>query len=139
MGLARFDAGRRSLAFTSMQRLFRAYLAIVFLANLAGMVTLAANLERIRGEHPRLSYGLVGTLYAAGVLSLVAVVCLWRWKGVGLPLIVAAYAVMLFVNLSYGAPLAHTLLGPLGLSLLLALFWPVRRRFRPPATDQGAS
>lgn len=113
-----------------MTRLLRVWLVLVFLANVAGMANLALEGERIRAAHPKLTGELVATLHVCGVVSLIAVVCLWRWRPIGVALITAAYAVMLLVNLRYEAPLAHTLLGPIGLAVLFALLWPVRGRFR---------
>jgi hypothetical protein len=107
----------------------RIYLVLIFLANLGGMAALAAGLDRITAAYPLLTTGLVALLFACGVASLTAVVLMWRWRRAGVYLIVVAYTVMLFANLSYEAPLAHTLLGPVGLAVLLGLVWPVRNRF----------
>jgi hypothetical protein len=110
----------------------RSYLVLVFLANLAGMATRSADLSTMLAEYPRLDPGLVAALYAAGLASLVAVVLIWRWNRVGVYVVVVAYAVMLLVNVYYQAPLAHTLLGPIGLAILLGLVWGARKRFRLP-------
>jgi hypothetical protein len=112
-----------------MAKVLRAYLVLVFLANLGGLAVLAIDLEGIRVDYPRLDNGLVALLFVAGVASLVAVVLIWRWHRAGLYLVTAAYAVMLAVNLHYGAPRAHTVLSPIGLAILYVLVWPLRKRF----------
>jgi hypothetical protein len=66
------------------------------------MTTLAVDLDRITGDHPRLTAGLVAALFAAGVASLVAVALIWHWNRAGLNLITATYAVMLGVAIVGG-------------------------------------
>lgn len=112
-----------------MATVLRGYLVLMFLANLGGMTTLALDLEGILSAYPKLTEGLVVALLLAGVSSLVAVILIWRWNRAGIHLMTAAYAVMLLVNLYYGAPVAHTVLGPIGLAILFALVWPLRKRF----------
>lgn len=126
-GRDRFDA---RLGDPVVARVFRVYLALIFLANVGGMANLLLDLETVVARYPKLTDALQVVLFASGIASLAAVALMWRWKVAGLYLIVAAYGVMLGVNLYYEAPPAHTMLGPIGLTVLFALFWTVRHRFR---------
>lgn len=93
------------------------------------MANLQLNLGAILDQHPQLDRGLVTTLHVAGLSSVAAVVLMWRRERTGIYLITLAYGVMLGINLYHETPLAHTMLGPIGLGILYGLVWATRDRF----------
>lgn len=113
----------------------RIYLALLFLSNLGGLVFLLLVKDTLLELYGNLSAGLVVILLLSALASMAAVILMWRWSRWGVYLVTLAYASMLITNITFGAPFAHTILGPIGLILLFALLWPVRHRFQA-ATDK---
>ena len=109
--------------------LFRAALGLIIAANVVGLTALLLSAETLRSVYPDLRSWMVPLLAVLALTSVVACVALWRWRRWGFALLGAAYGVMLAVNLSFSAPPMHTALGPLGLLILGAAWWPVRHRF----------
>ena len=119
-----------------MKHVFRAILALIVAANSLGLVTLFSSQQALRQIYPDLEAWMVPVLALLSLASMAACVALWSWRRWGFALLFAAYALMLAINLRFGAPLAHTALGPLGLIVLAGAAWPVRALFRPPALPQ---
>ena len=107
----------------------RVYLVVVVLANIAGLTVMVSSFDSLLSQYPKLSPLLVFALFASGILSIAAVVLMWIWRRSGIYLIFLTYTVMLCINLYYEAPLAHTLLGPVGLAILSVLLWCNRRKY----------
>lgn len=105
------------------------------LANAFGAANLLLNQEGVRAAFPALRGWMVLALLLLSAASIVACLALWRWKRWGFLVLGCAYLAMLAINVGFSAPLAHTALGPLGLVVLAAVAWPVRREFgaRPTA------
>jgi hypothetical protein len=69
-------------------------------------------------------------LIVLGIINIVAVVLLWRWRIVGLYIFVATSLIVFMLNLILGVPLLTALIGLVGMIILFALVNPKREMFR---------
>lgn len=114
---------------------FRTVIALIVVANCLGIAQIVTAGPALRQVYPMYQPWMSPALASLAFISIVACVALWRLRRWGLGLLMVAYSLMLIINLGFRAPLAHTLLGPIGLAVLGAAYWPIRDRFNNhPAT-----
>jgi len=109
--------------------LFRSVVALIVVANCLGIVQILAGSSALRQVYPMYQPWMSPALVILALTSVIACTALWRLRRWGFGLLILAYSLMLIINLGFGAPLAHTLLGPIGLAVLGAAYWPIRERF----------
>ncbi|MEO1086603.1 MAG: hypothetical protein AAFY88_20405 [Acidobacteriota bacterium] len=110
----------------------RAYLVLLALGNSAIVAHFLFNPAALKAQYPMMCNYLITASIVGGVASVVATVLLWRFRALGIAMIVTACIGVLIVNLYIGAGLAYTAAGPLSVAVLLALLWPLRDRFKAP-------
>jgi hypothetical protein len=108
---------------------FRTVIALIIIANCLGLAQLLTAGPALRQIYPMYQPWMSPALAILALASIFACIALWRLRRWGLGLLVVAYSLMLMINLGFHAPLAHTMLGPIGLVLLGAAYWPIRERF----------
>ena len=112
-----------------MTYVFRSVLALIILANGVGLAVLLTSADAIGETYALFRPWMVPALALLALSSIAACIALWSWKRWGFAMLVTAYGLMLVINLGFDAPLMHVLLGPAGLVILGATYWPVRDRF----------
>lgn len=115
-----------------MTYVFRSVLALIVLANCVGLAVMLMSTQTIGETYALFRPWMAPALAFLALSSIAACIALWFWKRWGFAVLFTAYGLMLVVNLSFEAPLMHVLLGPIGLVILGAAYWPVRDRFSVP-------
>jgi hypothetical protein len=104
--------------------LLSAWLVFVALANAWTLYRLIVTIEDLLTHSDprweRIGWALVMSAIGC-VLNFVAVLALWRWKRWGLYLFIAVALVGVVINLILGVPLVTTLIGVVGVVILIVL------------------